>query len=135
MKSARRLASQLGIAHLVVFEPPTKEIFRWYSAADALVLLTWYDPCSLTVLEAARWGIPSLTTVFNGAREALGESAGIVVDGPRDTRGILSALDELADPARRGRRAMACRPLGEYLGMDRHADEVLEVYEEVCQRR
>ena len=126
----QRLASRLGIAGLVVFEPPTKEIFRWYAAADVLVLLTWYDPCSLTVLEAARWGIPSLTTAFNGAREALGE-AGIVVASPRDTRGIVSALDELADPARRGRRAEACGPLGEYLGMDRHVDELLEVYEEV----
>ena len=131
----QRLASRLGIAPLVVFEPPTKEIFRWYSAADALVLLTWYDPCSLTVLEAARWGIPSLTTAFNGAREALGDEAGLVVDSPRDTCGILSALDALADPARRTRRAEACGALREYLGMDRHVDELLAIYEEVCQRK
>ncbi len=76
-----------------------------------------------------------MTAAFNGAREALGEDAAIVVDSPRDTRGIVSALDELADPTRRAGRAEACRPLREYLGMDRHVDELLEVYQEVCQRK
>ena len=62
-----RFAGLRDVGSKVVFAPPTREVFKWYAAADAFVLLTWYDPCSLVVLEAARWGIPSITTRFNTA--------------------------------------------------------------------
>ncbi len=53
-----RLADDLGITDRVHFEPPTRQVHRWYAAADAMILLTWYDPCSLVVLEAVRWRLP-----------------------------------------------------------------------------
>lgn len=124
----QRFAGLRDVGNRVHFLPPTERIFQMYAAADALVLLTWYDPCSLTVLEAARWGIPSLTTRFNGAAEAFTEGGCLVVDSPRDRRLIIAALDELADPQHRRPHAERCLALADTLSLERHVDRLLEVY-------
>ena len=112
----------------VVFAPPTAEIERWYAACDACVLLSWYDPCSRVILEALRYGIPCLTTAYNGAAEVLGGGAGVVIASPDDVRGIESGLADLHDAAGRDRRREACLSAGEKLSVDRHVSELLAAY-------
>jgi UDP-glucose:(heptosyl)LPS alpha-1,3-glucosyltransferase len=124
-----RLAASLGLDDRVKFIPHTPEIFAWYAAADAVVLLSWYDPCSRVVLEATRWGIPSITTAFNGAAEILSGGAGIVVDSPADIEAAAAAMARLADPAERARCAEACRKAAPMLTIQRHVDELLMAYE------
>jgi len=130
----RRRAAGRGVGGEVVFVPPTDEIFHWYAAADAAVLLSWYDPCSRVVLEATRWGIPSIATTYDGAAEAV-DGGGIVVTSPKDTAAIVAAMDELADAGRRSRRAEICRRLGDSLSMARHVDELLDVYSQVGRQK
>jgi UDP-glucose:(heptosyl)LPS alpha-1,3-glucosyltransferase len=129
-----RLARHRGVNAHVRFVPPTNEIFRWYAAADAAILLTWYDPCSLVVLEAARWGIPSITTAYNGAVEALDPGAVIVVRSPRDIEGVVGALEELADPPRREARVATCQRLADRLSLERHVDGLLALYADLARR-
>ena len=108
----QRLAAMRDVGNKVLFIPPTNEIMRYYAAADVCILLSWYDPCSRTVLEATRLGIPSITTAYNGAAEILSGGAGITVSSPKDTKAILAAFDELpgrldarsSRPVRRTRR-------------------------------
>jgi len=123
-----RIAGLRNVGRMVHFVGPTEEVFRYYAAADACVLLSWYDACSRVCLEAARWGIPSITTVFNGAAEVLASGAGIVVPSPRDARAVAAGLDELADPSRRAERSRKCLAAGVRLGMDRHVEELLAAY-------
>lgn len=125
-----RISGMLDVGKQVIFVPPTKDIFQWYAAADACILLSWYDPCSRTVLEAVRLGIPAITTVHNGASEILADGAGIVVSSPTDRRAIVAALDELADPQRRAERREACLTVADTLSTARHVDQLLEVYAE-----
>jgi UDP-glucose:(heptosyl)LPS alpha-1,3-glucosyltransferase len=106
----------------------TPDVFGWYSAADACVLLSWYDACSRVVLEATRWGLPSITTAYNGAAEILGGGAGIVVQSPRDSDALARAMDAMSDPGRRAEYARACLALAPRLSMDRHVEQLLEVY-------
>jgi UDP-glucose:(heptosyl)LPS alpha-1,3-glucosyltransferase len=128
-------AGMRSVGSDVTFIAPTAEIFEWYAAADAVVLLSWYDPCSRVILEATRWGIPSVTTVYNGAAEVLGNGGGVVVESPRDIRAVTLALADLADPQRRAARAEACRRAGEDLSVQRHVDELLSAYAEILQGR
>ncbi|MHC4561354.1 MAG: glycosyltransferase family 4 protein [Planctomycetota bacterium] len=130
----RRMAGLRGMGGQVSFEPWTDDLLKLYAAADAVILLSWYDPCSRVVLEATRLGIPSVTTAFNGAGEILGSGAGIVVASPRDKRAIIDAMEDLADPARRAERVAACGQVADRLSMDRHVDELLAVYETVAAR-
>ena len=130
-----RLAAMREIGSMVHFVPPTDEIMRYYAAADACILLSWYDPCSRTVLEAARLGIPSITTAYNGASEILADGAGITVSSPKDIGAIVAAFEELSDPQRRGSYAEACLAKADTLSFARHVDELLDVYAEVAQRK
>ena len=129
-----RLAARLGIAAAVRFVPPTSEIFQWYAAADAVVLLSWYDTCGLVLIEAVRWGIPAVTTRLAGAWEIVSQGAGVVVDSPADTAAAAAAFEALADPARRAACAEVCRRLAPRLTIDRHVDELLAAYAEVTGR-
>jgi UDP-glucose:(heptosyl)LPS alpha-1,3-glucosyltransferase len=129
-----RTANLLGVGREVLFVPPTPDIFEWYAAADACVLLSWYDPCSRTVLEAVRCGIPAVTTGYNGAAEILAGGAGIVVAGPGDADGTVAAFEELADPRKRAERADKCRAIADSLSMAEHVGRLDEVYREVARK-
>jgi len=131
----QRHAGLRDVGNQVLFVPQTEDIFQWYAAADVCLLLSWYDPCSRVVLEATRWGIPSITTVYNGAAEILADGAGIVVSSPKDTRAIVRAMDALADRDRRGPCAEKCLLTADRLSMDRHGDELLSAYREVASPR
>ncbi|MCP4375372.1 MAG: glycosyltransferase family 4 protein, partial [bacterium] len=124
-----KLAVALGLGDAIVFIPPTENVFQWYAAADAVILLSWYDPCSRVVLEAAGWGIPSITTRFNGAAEAFAGGGCIVVDSPRDTSAIVAGYAALADPATRKEHSQACIRLGDYLSLERHIKELIDAYQ------
>ncbi len=123
-----KLAARFGAADAVTFIPPSDDVFQWYAAADAVMLLSWYDPCSRVVLEAARWSIPSITTKFNGAAEAFEGGGCITVDSPLDIAAIAAACGELADPSTREKHSSACGSLADYLGPERHANQLLEAY-------
>lgn len=102
-----------------------------YAAADAVVLPTWYDPCSKVVLEGLMAQRPAITTAFNGAAQwlapAQGPPRGVVLDDPGDAAGLAHALTQLADPATRAAMSQACQGLEEQLGMDRHVEALEQV--------
>jgi len=124
-------AAAAGLARHVVFPGATENVTPWYAAADVCVLLSWYDPCSRVVLEAMRMGLPSITTAFNGAAEALADGAGLVVPSPADAFAVAEAFETMADNPRRRRAAQFCRMQSERLAVSRHVDELLAVYAEV----
>lgn len=129
----RRRAEKKGIGAQVVFAGPTENIFQWYAGADACILLSWYDPCSRVVLEATRWGIPSITTAYNGAAEVLNDG-GILVNSPVDTEAVVAAIDSLSEPRGRAERAKNCLRIADQVSIERHVDELLEAYAEVLER-
>ena len=119
------------LAEKVTLCSETDDIFAYYSAADALVLLSWQDACSRVVLEATRWGLSSLTTALNGAAEVLAGGAGIVVATPDDLAAVVAGLERLANPAQRAAMARCCLAKADFLSLARHVDELEEVYTEV----
>jgi UDP-glucose:(heptosyl)LPS alpha-1,3-glucosyltransferase len=79
-------AARLGITDRVRFAGFVPDVREAFAVADGFVQPTFYDPCSLVLLEAAASGLPVLTSRFNGAAELFrdGESAHIVAD-PTDS--------------------------------------------------
>lgn len=129
-----RLAQSLSLDGQVVFIPHEDNVFLRYPAADVCVLLSWYDPCSRVILEAIRCGIPSITTAYNGAGEALAGGAGLVVDSPANVEAAASAMNLLADPFRRQQCVHACGKVADSLGIDRHVRELMDAYSEVLKK-
>ncbi len=130
----RRLAERLGVGERLVFEDAVENIFELYSAADAVVLLSWQDACSRVVLEAIRWSVPSLTTRFNGAAELLAKGAGVVVESPRDRAGIIAGMAKLSDPKKHRQMVNACLEAADFAANKRQVDKLEKVYAEIVGR-
>lgn len=107
-----------------------------YAAADVFVLPTYYDPCSLSVGEAAASGLPIVTTRFNGASELItNDREGFILDDPADARLLSERLELLLDPARRAEMGQAARRMAEAFNMERNCEEILAVYREILRNR
>jgi len=94
-----RLAARLGLAASIRFLGARTDVERLLGAADVLVHPTWYDPCSLVVLEALGAGVPVITTRYNGASELMADGEeGFILDDPADARGLAAALEKVLGP-------------------------------------
>ncbi len=132
----RGMARRFGAESAVTFVGSIKNITPYYAAADVYVQPTFYDPCSLVVLEALASGLPVITSAFNGAGELLTEGVeGHVVDDPRDWRTLADRLSQLQDASRREQMGLAARRLAEAHSLDRNCDEIVNIYGEIAQRK
>jgi len=82
----RERAAYLGLGGRLLLPGPMDDILPAYAACDVYVQPTWYDPCSLVVLEALACGRPVITTRFNGASELMEDGReGCLLDSPTET--------------------------------------------------
>ena len=96
---------RLGVAERVKFIGPTRATGAVYSAADVLLLPTFYDSFGLVALEALAYGLPVISTRFLGCATYIEKNKlGIIVDSPRKFAAMAAALDmiELQFPDRKG---------------------------------
>ena len=108
----------------------------YYAAADAFVLPTYYDPCSLSVGEAAASGLPVVTTRSNGASELItARQEGFIQENAADDRELESLLTPLLDERLRTKMGMAARQLAELYPLDANCDAIEALYHEVYDRR
>ena len=131
-----RLAERLGVAERVCFVGLCREMRSAYFAADFLVHPTFYDPCSLVVLEALACGLPVITSRANGASELLHPlQEGHVVDDPHDHQRLAWCLWQLMDPERRSSCAQAARKTAGQWTFEQHYRQMLGVFAEAAARK
>lgn len=88
-----QLAKRLGVYEDIIFVGSTNEPEKYYGAADLLVHPTFYDACSLTVLEALACGLPVITTFFNGACGIMNnEDLCRVIQYPKDKENLAESI-------------------------------------------
>jgi UDP-glucose:(heptosyl)LPS alpha-1,3-glucosyltransferase len=127
-----KLASKLGISDFVVFINHTDDIGSYYGAADVYLQPTWYDPCSLAMLEALSCGLPVITTRFNGAAELIQEGiSGFICHNPADACALALKMNELQDALLRGSMATAARSVALENSFERNMREFLELYSRI----
>jgi UDP-glucose:(heptosyl)LPS alpha-1,3-glucosyltransferase len=130
--SWNRMAARLGAGGVARFVGPVDDAMPYYAAADAYIQPTWYDPCSLVLLEALASGLPVVTSRYNGAGELLTPGReGWIVDDPGDPRELAERVRPLFDPAARERMSADARTLAEKHPFERNCREILSVYDEV----
>ncbi len=127
------LADKRGISNRVLFLGPRRDVHHCYFAADFLVHPTFYDPCSLVVLEALACSLPVITTRFNGASELLHPPReGLVLDDPHDFRELAWSMTQLFDPGRRAASAEAARRAAAAWTFEHHYEQLLQVFTEAA---
>lgn len=80
-----------GLEDRFVFAGTVSDMDLIYPACDALVHPTYYDACSLVVLEALASSLPVITTTANGASMYLDDSNGRVI-APGDATALKVAM-------------------------------------------
>jgi UDP-glucose:(heptosyl)LPS alpha-1,3-glucosyltransferase len=132
----QRLAGRLGIADRVRFIGHCEEMRHCYFASDFVVQPTFYDTCSLVVLEALACGLPVITTRASGASEFLHPLAeGYVLDDPHDHEHLAWCMAQLLDPARRSACGQAARRTAAGWTFEHHYRQVLRALMLAAQRR
>ncbi len=129
----RRLAGQLGLGETVHFMGFYPNVEDCYWSSDFFVQPTYYDPCSLVVMEALACGLPVITTAQNGASELFSSGReGFVVSEPGARGELIAALNHMTDDA--ARRVMSARAsaLGRYQTFDVHVARLIAIFEEVA---
>jgi UDP-glucose:(heptosyl)LPS alpha-1,3-glucosyltransferase len=84
-RSIVKLAKNLDLNDNVIFAGRVKSMDEFYANSDVFVLPTYYDACSLVVIEAMASGLPSITTIYNGACGLIDEGKnGYIISHPPD---------------------------------------------------
>jgi UDP-glucose:(heptosyl)LPS alpha-1,3-glucosyltransferase len=131
-----RLASRLGIRDHVHFLGFYPDIRDGYWSSDFFVQPTFYDPCSLVVLEALACGLPVITTEQNGAGELMTDGReGFILTSPKAEAELIAALDRMIDDRARRQMSTAARRLGRQQTFDAHVARLLTVFEEAARGR
>jgi UDP-glucose:(heptosyl)LPS alpha-1,3-glucosyltransferase len=127
----RRTAKQLGLAGRVSFVGTIGNLVPYYAAADAYVHPTYYDPCSLVLLEAAASGLPIVTTRrYNGAVELFREDDEILVaNDPTASSALYERVDALFDDRLRAKLSAAARRVALRNPIERNVAEIARLYE------
>jgi UDP-glucose:(heptosyl)LPS alpha-1,3-glucosyltransferase len=131
-----RQARRLGISDRVCFAGYYRDTSNCYFASDFLVHPTFYDPCSLVVLEALACGLPVITSRFNGASELLDPPHdGFVVADPHDANHLAECISQMLDPPLRQERAKVARQRAARWTFEHHYRQLLQVFTEAAVRK
>jgi UDP-glucose:(heptosyl)LPS alpha-1,3-glucosyltransferase len=130
------LARRLGISGRVIFAGHCDDMRNAYFAADYLVHPTFYDPCSLVVLEALACGLPVITSRANGASELLHPpNEGFVLEDPHGHVQLAWYMTQFFDPGHRAACAQAARHTASQWTFDHHYQQMLQVLTEAAARK
>jgi UDP-glucose:(heptosyl)LPS alpha-1,3-glucosyltransferase len=125
-------ARRLGVLDRVSFHGHVTDVRPFFGGADAFVLPTFHDACSLVAAEAWAFGLPVITTRFNGAAELMTSGVqGWILDDPRDTRALARRMESLFDPGRRKTMSAAARELGSSLSLENNFARIEEIIAEM----
>jgi UDP-glucose:(heptosyl)LPS alpha-1,3-glucosyltransferase len=128
------LARKMGNFKDVIFAGSTDEPEKYYGASDLLVHPTFYDACSLTVLEALASGLPVITTHSNGASGIITQGQeGFVISDPRDDHALVEKIAFFLDHEKGERASVAARHLAESYSLERNWREMKSIFEKNSQ--
>jgi len=129
----RRMARRLGVEDLTLFLGPVGDMEQYYAMSDIYVHPTFYDSCSLTVLEALASGLPVVTSRFNGAADAIiPDKAGRVLQDPADVDSLAESIAYYFEKSRRDEARVFARQEMEKYSPTFNVEETLRVYYEIA---
>jgi len=124
------LARKMGVMEELVFAGSTHEPEKYYGASDLLVHPTFYDACSLTVLEALASGLPVITTYSNGASGIITQGQeGFVISDPRNDQSLVEKISFFLNREKVEKASIAARHLAESYSLERNWREMKDIFE------
>ena len=128
----KKMAKRWGITEQVTFCGFVDETMPYYLAADILVHPTFYDACSLVVLEAWASGLPVITTRFNGAGELMTPGIhGFLMEDPSDAEELARRMKLFLNASIRLNLGEEARSLGSTCSTEKNFKAIEKIYKEI----
>jgi UDP-glucose:(heptosyl)LPS alpha-1,3-glucosyltransferase len=132
----RQVAEACGQQARVIFAGHTKQVEKAYAAGDAFLLPTPYDPFALVVSEAMGCGLPVVVSREAGVAEWIEHGVnGLRLEDVNDVDELARHMRSLQDPSRAEALGRAARATVEKMTWDMVADQTMEVFRELLQKR
>ncbi len=123
---------RLSLEDTVIFTGPTKTPEDYYANCDVLVLPTFYDACSLVVIEAMACGLPAVTTIYNGAAGIItNEKDGYIISHPPRSAELVEAMKALMVPERLKNMSIEASITGKKYSVKKNHHEMIRVFNEL----
>ena len=126
-------AKKMGCEEDVFFAGGVRDLERYYPSADILVHPTFYDACSLVVLEALASGLPVITTRYNGAGGIISDGReGFVLEDPKKVGILAEKILYLSDPKKLKEASIAARSLAKEYPLKTSYQAMLEAMQAIA---
>jgi UDP-glucose:(heptosyl)LPS alpha-1,3-glucosyltransferase len=130
---SRRITG-LGLDETVIFAGPTQSPEEYYANCDVLVLPTFYDACSLVVMEAMACGLPAITTTANGASGIITHGKdGYIISHPPDFNELADAMKACCSQETLERMSKEASLIGQRYSLERNHLEMLRIFNELAE--
>jgi UDP-glucose:(heptosyl)LPS alpha-1,3-glucosyltransferase len=117
----------------ILFTGPVRSIETYYANADAFVLPTYYDACSLVVIEAMASGLPIITTTSNGASGIINDGKeGYIISHPPRSRDLAKTMQLLLDDEKRHKMSQEALRTGLSYSEEKNHREMVRIFGEVA---
>jgi D-inositol-3-phosphate glycosyltransferase len=132
----RTVAERCGVAGRVRFVGAVTrdQMPAWYRSADLVVCPSWYEPFSLSALEAMATGVPVVATAVGGFRDTVVDGLTGLLVPPRQPAALARAMRQvLGDPIRRmGYAAAALDRARQCYAWERVTRRLSAEYRQLC---
>lgn len=134
-RSLVKLIENLDLKDNVIFPGRVKSMDEFYANSDVFVLPTYYDACSLVVIEAMASGLPAVTTVYNGACGLIENGKnGFIISHPPDSSELADKMKLLMDDEKRKTMSGEAFNTGKEYSSERNHRDMMRVFEEAAKR-
>jgi glycosyltransferase involved in cell wall biosynthesis len=125
-----------GLQERLIRPGQVRPVEEWMAACDLILAPAEREPFGRTALEAAQVGVPILMSADSGAREIIDDGVNGRVIDPRAIDQWVAVTRELLEDGAAARR-MADSARARLAGFlpQRHAEQVIEIYRDICARR
>ena len=132
VQAYRRLCVKRGVGDLFIFTGFTRNLIRFYGAADFFILPTAYEAFPIVAIEAAAAGLPLLVTRVNGLEDFVEEGInGFFVQ--REPKSIADAILSLVDNQQKLREmGKEAQRRAQMFRVENMVDAYRQLYQNLC---
>ena len=132
-KALSRQIKALGIEDKILFTGPVRSIEAYYANSDVFVLPTYYDACSLVVIEAMASGLPSITTTSNGAAGIINDGKnGYIISHPPRSMDLANKMKLLLNDEKRRQMSWEALCTGRQYSAEKNHQSMIRIFGEVA---
>jgi UDP-glucose:(heptosyl)LPS alpha-1,3-glucosyltransferase len=127
MKDYKSLVHKYHLDEKVKFFGLRKDIRRFYSVADCLVIPSLYDPFANVTVEALAMGLYVISSNSNGGHEVLTPESGTILQNPFNVEELVQHLNTALAHPKTHKRAKAIRQSVKHLDFPNQLNKIVNV--------